>query len=42
MLTFFCLYLNRIVAKDNLKAAFLKRVNGSTQYELNCCEGEPV
>ena len=30
----FCLYLISIIPKDKLKAAFLKRVNGSTQDEL--------
>ena len=42
MLTCFWFYLVRIRAKDKLKAGFLKRVNGSTQGELNFCEGEPV
>ena len=28
--------------KDKLKAAFLKRMNGSTLAELNFCEGEAV
>ena len=42
MLTCFRLYLIRIISKDNLKAAFPKRVTDSTQRELNFCEGEPV
>ena len=42
MLTCFSLYLIRIILKDKLKAAFLKRANGSTQVELNLCEGESV
>ena len=37
----FCLYLIRIIPKDKLKAAFLKRVNGSTQSELNELSSEP-
>ena len=39
---YFCLYVVRIIPKDKLKAAFVRRVNGSTQEELNFCEGEPV
>ena len=35
----FLVYLIRIISKDKLKAAFLKRVNGSTQSELNFSEG---
>ena len=30
------------ILKDKLKAAFLKKLNVSTQGELNFCEGEPV
>ena len=29
-------------SKGKLKAAFPKRMNGSTPGELNFCEGEPV
>ena len=39
---FFRLYLIRILPKDKLKAAFLKRVNSSTQGELNFYIDEPL
>ena len=39
---FFCLYLIRIIPKNKLKTALLKRINGSTQGELNFCEGEAL
>ena len=38
----FCLYLIRFISKDKLKEAFLNKVNGSTQGELNFCVGKPV
>ena len=41
ILTCFLRISDSYYTERNLKAAFLKRVNGSTQAELNFCEGEP-